>query len=72
MSSINLKPHCMELPNTMIRAYTSAKDKNESYREKQAKLKPKESNDSQAEIISSEIKEVHEVRGNVENRSRDR
>lgn len=61
----------MELPNTMMRAYTSAKDKNESYREKQSKLKPKESNDAQAEIISSEIKEVHKVRGNVENRTRD-
>ena len=58
MSSNNLKPHCMEVPNPMIRAYTSARDKYESYKEGQAKLKRKESNDSQAEILDSEIKEV--------------
>ena len=30
MSSSNRKPHCMEVPNPMIRAYTSARDKYES------------------------------------------
>ena len=58
MSSNNLKPHCVEVPNPMIRAYTSARDKYESYKEEQAKLKRKESNDAQAEILDSEIKEV--------------
>ena len=58
MSSNNLKPHCMEVPNPMIRSDTSARDKYESYKEGQAKLKRKESNDSQAEILVSEIKEV--------------
>ena len=48
MSSNNVKPHCMEVPNPMIRAYTSAGDKHESYKEEQAKLKRKESNDAQA------------------------
>ena len=32
MSSSNLKPHCMEVPNPMIRAYTSTRDKHESIR----------------------------------------
>ena len=54
----NLKPHCMEVPNPMIRTYTSARDKYESYKEEQVKLKRKESNDAQAEILDSEIKEV--------------
>ena len=58
MSSNNLKPHCMEAPNPMIRAYTSARDKYESYNEEQAKLKRKESNDAPAEILEGEIKEV--------------
>ena len=38
MSSNNPKPHCMEVPNPTIRAYTSARDKYESYKEEQAKL----------------------------------
>ena len=58
MSSNNLKPHCVEVPNPMIRAYTSARDKYESYKEEQTKLERKESNDAQAEILDSEIKEV--------------
>ena len=41
MSSNNPKPHCMEVPNPTIRAYTSARDKYESYKEEQAKLKRK-------------------------------
>ena len=49
----------MEVPNPMIRAYTSAID--ESYKEEQAKLKKKkESNDAQAEILNPEIKELQQ------------
>ena len=60
MSSNNLKPHCMEVPNPMIRADTSARDKYESYKEEQGKFKRKESNDAQVEILHSEFKEVHQ------------
>ena len=60
MSSNKLKPHCVEVPNPMIRAYTSARDKYGSYKEEQAKLKREESSDAQAEILDSEIKEVQQ------------
>ena len=60
MSSNNLSPHCMEVPNPMIRGYTSARVKYENYKKEQTKLKRKESNDAQAEILDSEIKEVRQ------------
>ena len=50
----------MEVPNPMIRACTSARDKYESYKEEQAKLKRRESNDAQPEIPDSETKEVRQ------------
>lgn len=33
MPSNNLKPHCMEVPNPMIRAFTSVRTKYESHKE---------------------------------------
>ena len=50
----------MEVPNPMIRDYTSARVKYENHKKEQTKLKRKESNDARAEILDSEIKEVRQ------------